>query len=410
MDDRTRMPTLALPFAVVGAAAGWLSVDFLDNPLFGFTPSHAEGLGAVCTSVIAGAVGRSLTRCCAPREEWERPGAMWLQVGCAVLGGGALSGFLVGGLGFENLEGALKGMVAGMGAGAAFLPVCVLVVTAARRAARARLGSLVADADRRELWALMAMALAVTTAVSLPDWLVWETPVAPGMIAGVALGGVVALLVFDVGARLRLCREAATTAAMEVRHGEVALPGDPEPEIDFGLGDEVRARVVRGAAYRGMDRTAALVVGSPARAASAVGRAIAKKALAVAVTGAVVAVHCLAPALPSSMLPHEMMCDLGVNTECRAAALLMDEEGSPHLRARAWTLASRACNLESHPDAEACRHLARMQGRAGSTATGEMTAAQYHARACRYGDAASCRVLEMASPFPKPRFGPPWER
>jgi hypothetical protein len=256
----------------------------------------------------------------------------------------------------------------------------------------------------------MAMALAVTTGASLPSFLVWRTPVAPGMIAGAALGGVAVLLACDLVARRRLRRAAETTAAMEVRRGETAEPGDPEPEIDFGLGDEIRARVVRGAAYRGMDRTSALVVGSPDQAASAVGRAIAKKALALTVTLAVVAVHCLSPALPASIVAHEMMCDLGVNAECGAAALLMDEEGSPHLRARAWTLATRACNLESHPDAEACRHLARMRGRAGTATTGETTAAQYRERACHYGDAASCRVLEMASPYPKPRFGPPWER
>ena len=400
MDAAARMPQLALPFAVVGAAAGWLSVDFLDNPLLGFTPSHAEGLAAVCTAAIAGAVGRWLTRRCAVQEEWvESRIQTWIQVGGAVLGGGAVSGIVIGGLGFQNLEGAASGLVAGIGAGTVFLPVCVLVVAAARAGGagqagvpgggRGPEGDVGADGDGARRHHLRL----------------------PAGLAGVAgpdrAGDDRRDGLRDRGGAARLGSRRPPPGAPRRRDhrghggaggeaGEAGEPGDPEPDIDFGLGDELRARVVRGAAYRGRERTEARALGSADLAVQAVDRAVLKKALAFAVAGAVVAVHCLAAGVPSSLLAHEMICDLGVSTECRAAAVLMDEEGSAHLRARAWTLASRACNLPSHPDAEACRLLARMRERDGIEAMGPTTADQYHQRACLLGDKASCHVLELS--------------
>jgi hypothetical protein len=35
----TRFPKLALPFAIVGASAGWLSLGMVANPLLGFVGS-----------------------------------------------------------------------------------------------------------------------------------------------------------------------------------------------------------------------------------------------------------------------------------------------------------------------------------------------------------------------------------
>jgi hypothetical protein len=385
------MPRLTLPFAVVGAAAGWLSADFLDNPLVGVTPSHAEGLATVCTAAIAAGVGRALTRRCAPREDWVEDGAStWVQLAVWVLGGGIASGAVIGLLGFGNLRGTVSGLFAGLCAGAAFLPVCALVVAAGRRAARARLGSLVADADRREMWAILATALAVMTLVSLPDWLAGEPSVTPGVMAGTALGAVVALFALDLGACRQVRRAASSTDGMVLREADAAEPDDPEPLIDFGLGDEFHARIARSAAaYRDRSRTAALVAGSPDQAVRAVERALLQKGAALAAAVAVVAAHCFARELPASLLAHEMACDVGVISECGVAAGMMFEESSPRLHLRARVLAELACHHPSRSDAQACRLLARMAEREPA---GDVTPYDYRRRACLMGDVAACRL------------------
>ena len=60
------MPRLAVPFAIVGVAAGWLSAGLLANPLIGVTIEPNQGLAAVCAGLIAAIVGAILTRRCRP--------------------------------------------------------------------------------------------------------------------------------------------------------------------------------------------------------------------------------------------------------------------------------------------------------------------------------------------------------
>jgi hypothetical protein len=271
---------------------------------------------------------------------------------------------VVGTLAYETVRGTGMGILGGLGAGVAFLPVCVLVVSAARRAARARLGSVVADADRRELWALTAAALAVTTLASLPNWLVYRTSFAPWIIAGTALGAVAALLACDLPARRALRRDVEASRTMEAPSGETEAADEAPPDIDFGLGDEMRARVVRGAAYRGRERTEARALGSADLAVRAVDRALLKKALAFVVSCVVVTAHFLAPKLPESVLAHEIACDLGNRSECEAAALLiiMDDDAPPPLLAHAHALAARACFDAPSARAHACRVHALLDG------------------------------------------------
>src|SRR5262249_32107399 len=161
-----------------------------------------------------------------------------------------------------SAEGALAGALCAL----VFFPVFGLVLGAAREATAARAGSIVAASDRRVMWGLATAALAVLTVVGIPEWLLGKTPRAA---IGVALGASAR----DVGraiagfvARRRAARAAIEGEAMEVRDEDARVPeGQPLPELDFGLGDEVRTRVApHAAAYRGRERVVTLFVGDPA--------------------------------------------------------------------------------------------------------------------------------------------------
>jgi hypothetical protein len=87
-----------------------------------------------------------------------------------VILGGAASGGFTGGITENNVDGVLSGILNGGLCSIAFLPICAAVLAAARRAERARLGSIVAGADLREVWAILAAALAVATPWPSPPW------------------------------------------------------------------------------------------------------------------------------------------------------------------------------------------------------------------------------------------------
>ena len=54
MAHRTRFPHLALPFAIVGAAGGWLSAGLLSNPLMRMTWPGKEWAAGLIAMVLAG--------------------------------------------------------------------------------------------------------------------------------------------------------------------------------------------------------------------------------------------------------------------------------------------------------------------------------------------------------------------
>jgi hypothetical protein len=395
MDARAEMPGLAFPFAVVGAAAGWLSVDLLDNPLLGFTPSDAGVLAAACTALVGAAVGRVLHARCAPADDWVDPSATWVQLGIAVLLGGAVSGAVVGVLAFQNGRGLTSGTLAGLGGAVAFLPVCALVLAAGRRAARARLGSLVAGADRREVWAILAAALAVMTVAALPDWIAGDAPTGPiGMVVA-ALGVTLALLALDLRARSLVARAEAATAAMELRDGPAGAADASAPALDLGLGDEVHARVVHGAAaYRGGARVVALLLGSPERAGLAMRRALVKKGIAAAVVLAALAGHALMVRAPTAVLFHEILCERRSAFDCAIAAAMLREGAPEHGDlVRAVVLGARACEGFDKVNAEGCRTTAELLERASARPDDARQAEHFRELACEAGDHMSCRVL-----------------
>ncbi|MFT3765868.1 MAG: hypothetical protein QM820_10165 [Minicystis sp.] len=385
------MPRLVYPFTIVGASAGWLAAELLDNPLLDFTPSHAGWLAALCSGAIGALLGLVLQRRCVPREAFVPTSGMWIVVTIAVLLGGAASGGITGGLAFHNDRGLVSGLVAGLAAALAFLPVCALVVAAARRAARARLGSLIAAADRRELWALMLAALAVTTAAAIPDWMARTPPIVALALALSSLFVIVVLLARDVQAAFAVRRAAASASRMELREQGTEEAEGSIPAVDLGLGDEVRAHMARAAAaYRGRDRASSLLIGSLDEARAAMRQALQKKAVAAAVALAALGGHALATHPRAVIVFHEVKCDRGSAIDCGIAAAML-REGDPDDLVHAVILGTHACEAFKPPDPLGCQVAAEMVEQDPARAD-TATVIRYRERACMAGHLASCRI------------------
>lgn len=322
MADPSRFPRLTLPFAIVGASAGWLSAGLLANPLVRMMQGGKQLLTAFLAMVFAGATGALLTRwCIGKRYAYEllpddpsvrAPGDRWWRHVTAVLAAGAATGALFAAL-CDTYGGPSSGAVTGLCCAGAFVPVCAAVIVTARRAQRARLGSIVADSDRRAVWGILALTLAVATLEAIPDWpasakgeVEIPTPVIWMMLAaGLAT---LAILIADERA-LRRAR-VAIAPGLEQRSAADIDPLDTAvPGLDLGLGDGVLARLARSSsAYRGRDRTLALVQGSPEQALAALRRAVRRGAVSLAVIGAVAACHAAATTPRAQIVYEQMGC------------------------------------------------------------------------------------------------------
>ncbi|MEP7126590.1 MAG: hypothetical protein ABJE95_37005 [Byssovorax sp.] len=332
MSEYARMPQIAYPFAVFGAAAGWLAAGFLCTPVVDLTHGHSEQwLTAGCSLGIAALLGRYLTRSVVHAPVFADPAATWFRLVVAQVLGGALSGALVGGFIWGNERALSSGGFAGALAGMAFLPIGALVVVSAKRAARARMGSIVAASDRRAMWGILAAALAGATLLALPDWPAsmpgsLATPWA-ALVMTLACGLLtVGLLVADLEALTRVRRLEGEASSMEVREPSIeARDDDPEPEVDFGLGAGVLARTARGAAaYRARDRATALLLGSAAEARGALRRGVRRDAFGIAIVIAALALHALA-AGPEGLHAHlDYRCGTGHLEDCRGPILTSD--------------------------------------------------------------------------------------
>jgi hypothetical protein len=296
MRDLARMHNLVLPFAVVGAAAGWLTAGFLHNPFIAIMDRGDEALAAPVAAGVAAGVGWMLTRWSEPAFPWEAPRITWRRLVLAVVTGGAATGGVVGladgARAFEALTGAFSGALAGM----AFVPCCSLILASARRAQRARFGSLVAGSDRRAVWGILLAALGATTAASALDWPFVDRPfyaeikppcVAVGIlcVAGFVLA---ALMLADVLALRRI-----RVDGLEAREAESEPRAGRTRRLDLGLGEGVLVELARGgaAAYRSRERVTALVLGDPCQARSALRRALARGALGLGVVVVAAAAH-----------------------------------------------------------------------------------------------------------------------
>jgi len=203
-------------------------------------------------------------------------------------------------------------------------PFAVFGAAAGWRAARARMGSIVASSDRRAMWGILAAALAGATLLALPDWpaSLSGSLAAPWAAMGmtIACGALmVGLLVADLESLSRVRRLDREAAAMEVREPTTeAREDDPEPEVDFGLGDDVLARMARGAAaHRARDRATALLLGSSAQALAALRGALVRSAVGLAVVAFALAAHAFAAGPEGLDAYQSYRCATGVRDECR---------------------------------------------------------------------------------------------
>jgi hypothetical protein len=289
------MAGLVLPFAVVGGAAGWLTAGFLRNPFVAIVDHGTEGLSAAIAAAVAAVVGWVLSRLCEPPVPWESPRMNWVRLVVAVVVGGGATGVLVGGLESGQGLGALTSGLSGALAGAAFVPVCAFVVAAAKRAQRARLGSLVAGSDRRAVWGILASALGAMTAAAALDWPFVGRPfhdVKPphAAVAVLALAGVVVAVLFvtDVLALRRMRLD-----GLEAREGAAVAGAETARRLDLGLGEGLLVGLAQAgaAAYRSRERVASLVVGDPHESRAALRRSLVRGAVGLAAIAIAAGMH-----------------------------------------------------------------------------------------------------------------------
>jgi hypothetical protein len=413
MAETSRFPHLALPFALVGAAGGWLSAGLAGHPLVQRVSTSPRGAATVVAAGLTALAGTLMTRWCtrpdAPlylgeAEGEARPASdSWPRHALCVLVTGALTGGLVAGICnvFKNpLLGALGGVLCAL----AFLPVCLAVIAAARRAMRARLGSLVSESDRRAVWSILATALSVATLEALPSWPGAATHDVPAPLPAVLMLVVSAALVAGVlvydAIDLRRAKQ-ALAPGLEARDPTDTRASEADAaaaRLDLGLGDDLAARVARtSAAYRGKDRTLALVKGDANQALSALRRALARGGLCLGVIALVAGAHVLARGDQALRMYSEARCEDFHFASCERLADTVREERPT----QALLLYEKAC---SKAQPQSCHAAAELHERAAvSSLDGdweELTpgrekrhrelAASFFLRACGYGDQRDC--------------------
>ena len=312
---------------------------------------------------IAGAlIGHRLQRRTGADEPYLPAVNVGLRVAAHVIAGGVVCGGLLGLLVFATEQGLLSGLGAGLLGGTAFVPVAVVVVSAARRAQRARLGSLVARADHRELWSVMLAALAVSTAMALIDWPAGRPAYGALSLVVGALWASLHLFILDVRALLALRRAARAAERMERREQPLdeAAPLPPVPALDLGLGAEIRAALVHdGFAYRARVREAALLVGDLGEARSAVRRALGVKAAALAAAALMLGAHAGAASRRASLAYHQEVCARGSDDACARLALTL-ARGEARERELGEGLAAFTCNRSADAVADGCLAMAEI--------------------------------------------------
>jgi hypothetical protein len=297
-----RVPSLLLAMTLVGVACGWLTIGALRGPpLFGRVADMAFPLAAAIAGTWGAVLGGYL-------ERWSRHAVVAalppsrFAMHLLILTAGFVTALAVAALDPVRLDLNFSAL-AGISAALASIPVCRSVLASAQRAARARLGSLVSDTDRRMVRTTLAAALGLASLSAIPQWLTLSRlePRASDAFADAPIAGalVVALLAAAVvfASRLGDDRALARFVALERRLGgdADAEPAPPETEArgetDLGLGRARHERRVGGSSYRDAGRTVALVRGDPALARRALEDAIARGRRFGALTALVVCAH-----------------------------------------------------------------------------------------------------------------------
>lgn len=268
------MPSLAKPFAVFGAAAGLFAIlaigSFRDaardvSPLVPMILT--AGVGA-----LAGETMRRWRRLHGPMLAREAV-VLWISIVTAAAG--AVSGGLVGFYTW-GADGVARFTLGGAMVSLAFVPSCLVMFDAAKRAARARLGSLVAETDRRTVHSTVLAGVAFAGATQVPAVLSFNTShvlsplVQVALSLVVALGataGIVVLQRRDRKSRATLEAHAKESSWLARASEEEGMTSVSEDAVDLGLGAD---RWTRGDSnYRTSGRADVVLKGSVERALAA---------------------------------------------------------------------------------------------------------------------------------------------
>lgn len=294
MADASRFPRLAPPFAIVGSAAGWLSAGALANPMVRELDPSLKPMVAAIAGVLGAIVGALLRWWCAGRRygyqlvppcpDTRLPSDANWRHAAAMISAGTLTGTLVG-ANFGSDQG-LRGAFAGTVCALVFLPIGFAVLSASRRAQRARLGSIMASSDRRAVWGILAASLGVATFEAAPDWAGYgDPPVAAAFMLFASCVVVTGIAILDGRAYRAL---ASVVRDLEAR----AEPVDASEKIDLGVGDDLAARLERSTSpYRGSDRAIALVHGDARLATEALRRAVRRGIVSIGLLACVTGLH-----------------------------------------------------------------------------------------------------------------------
>jgi hypothetical protein len=267
--EQESMPSLARPFAVFGAAAGLfaiLGIGAFRGPAREVSPL-APMIFTAGAAAVAGEVLRRWRRLHDPALAREAL-VLWVAVINAVAG--AASGGVVGFVTW-GADGFTRFALGGAAVGLAFVPSVLVVFDAARRAGRARHGSLVAATDRRTVTSTVFAGVAFAGATQVPAVLSANTSVELPPLVQVALsliaclGSMFAIVLLqrrDRIARAQLEAHAAQTQWLErAPEGEVDLAPATQSPIDLGLGADRWTRTT-DATYRSSGRPDVVLKGS----------------------------------------------------------------------------------------------------------------------------------------------------
>jgi hypothetical protein len=269
-DEPAPFPSLAKPFAAFGAAAGLFAILAL-----GSFRDAARDVSPLAPMLVTAGVGalvgvtlRSWRRLHSPLLAREAV-ILWVAIITGL--GGAVSGGIVGLLTW-GADGFARFAAGGAAVGLVFVPSCLVVFDAARRAGRGRHGSLVAATDRRTVLSTVLAGIAFAGATQVPAVLSanvsndLEPLLQVGLSLVVCLGATVAILVLqrrDRGARASLDAVAKDAAWLDrAPDGDADDPlGAANGAVDLGMGREQWTRDT-DANYRLSGRPDVLVKGS----------------------------------------------------------------------------------------------------------------------------------------------------
>lgn len=267
-----RMPSLARLFALFGAVAAFFVILTLGafrqsgREVSLFTPIMVTAvIGAGAGMILRG--WRELHDPLAKREVIiGRVGTITVLAGTA---SGAMIAFVTWGI-----EGVPKFAWGGALAGVLFLPSCLVVFDAAKRAGRGRHGSLVAATDRRTVLSTVLGGVAFAGAIQVPALLSGEgfndfQPLARLAVSFAAcVGPTLAIIVLQRRDRRdRAALDAFVADAPWLDRVEDEAAPDTNA-VDLGVGADNWARSI-DASYRTSGRTEVLVKGSVSDATAA---------------------------------------------------------------------------------------------------------------------------------------------